>query len=255
MKIAVIGSRAYPDLGAVTAYVRSLPADTVILSGGAPGVDTSAASAAHQSKLRYTIFRADWATYGRAAGPIRNEQLVSEADRVVAFWDGQSPGTRNALSIAERLGKPRLTYRLGNILDDDAQARVVTVNTVGVMGKGLAKQTAERYPKLVPLYQEACRDGRLTKGGDLCLIAGRHEKVIIFFATKEHWKHQSKLEWITNGLQNLSVIAEFAQFSSIALPPLGCGLGGLDWRQVEPLIRSFAQSLPDVRIYPPPRGR
>lgn len=111
MKIAIIGSRekylAAPWIvkQQVREYVEDLPRDTIIVSGGARGVDSYAEQAARGCGLPLTLFLADWATHGKAAGFIRNKLVVDEADRVVAFWDGESRGTANALKQARVLGK------------------------------------------------------------------------------------------------------------------------------------------------------
>lgn len=105
-RIAIVGSRDYPDMGQVRDFVLSLSPDTVVVSGGARGVDTVAERAANEIGLETVIFHADWDTYGKSAGYIRNKELVRYADEVVAFWDGQSKGTRHTVTLAEHVGKP-----------------------------------------------------------------------------------------------------------------------------------------------------
>lgn len=106
MKVAIIGSRRYHDLSAVWQYVAKLPRDTVIISGGAKGVDTTAIEAAAWYELDYEVFLPDWKKFGTSAGPRRNLQMVQAADRVVAFWDGESAGTRNAIKLTRQYEKP-----------------------------------------------------------------------------------------------------------------------------------------------------
>lgn len=105
-RIAIIGSRnfAAPDL--VRAYVAALPRGCLVVSGAAVGVDTWAEEAAEAASLESLIFHADWDGLGQRAGPIRNEQIIAAADAVVAFWDGKSRGTLNALYLAEEKGIP-----------------------------------------------------------------------------------------------------------------------------------------------------
>lgn len=108
--IAIIGSRNFPEPGPVAAFVTCLPADTVVVSGGAPGVDSFAEEAAKANGLETLIFPADWDGLGRQAGPIRNAQIVAQADRVVVFWDGASRGTLNTVLLATRAGLPVEVY-------------------------------------------------------------------------------------------------------------------------------------------------
>lgn len=137
----------------------------------------------------------------------------------------------------------------GNLLNADADALVNTVNCVGVMGKGIALQFKQAFPENFNAYAAACR------GGDV--LPGRmfiHEtkglvgpKWIINFPTKKHWKGKSRLADIETGLRSLVADVRRLGIRSIAVPPLGCGNGGLEWTEVRPLIvRAFAE-LPDVR--------
>src|SRR6185312_15053079 len=101
-KVAIVGSRDYPDLAQVRAYVASLPADTIIVSGGARGVDTAAEEAARAQHLQVVIFPAE-----KGKSPLlRNHDIVAAADRVVAFWDGTSTGTMHTVGLARKAGKP-----------------------------------------------------------------------------------------------------------------------------------------------------
>jgi len=140
-----------------------------------------------------------------------------------------------------------IQYLQGDLLQADTQALVNTVNTVGVMGKGIALQFKNRFPKNYKVYQEACRRGELKTGQMLVVKDGDllHEKFIINFPTKEHWKSPSKIEYIEQGLIALKEIIQQYNIKSIALPPLGCGNGGLDWNIVKPMI---AESLGDLTI-------
>jgi len=112
MKVAIVGSRNWPNFQQVRDYVMVLPAGTEVVSGGAPGVDAAAEGAARYRWYRCkdvpqpTVFRADWSRFGRSAGPRRNAQMVEYADRVVAFWDGKSPGTKHTIGLAKKAGKP-----------------------------------------------------------------------------------------------------------------------------------------------------
>ena len=105
MKVAVVGSREYPNLSKVGAYIQSLPIDTVIVSGGARGVDKCAEKVAESIGLQTEIYLADWDKYGKSAGIKRNQQIVEASDRVVAFWNCESKGTKNTIDTAKKLGK------------------------------------------------------------------------------------------------------------------------------------------------------
>jgi len=128
-----------------------------------------------------------------------------------------------------------LVERRGNLLKDDAQALVNTVNTVGVMGKGLALQFKRAYPEMFIAYQAACRDGRI-RPGSVFAVPVDDGRWVLNFPTKRHWKQRSRLEDITTGLNDLVRLTHELQLTSIAVPPLGCGNGGLDWQTVKPLI-------------------
>ena len=112
MKVAIIGSRGYPDPDCVRAYVRALPADSVVVSGGARGVDRIAVDEAKRCGLETEVYPALWELEGRSAGFRRNRRLVAAADRVVAFWDGESRGTRHAIDVATVLKKPLVVIRV-----------------------------------------------------------------------------------------------------------------------------------------------
>lgn len=96
-RIAIIGSRDYPNPDCVVDFVKSLPGDHVIVSGGARGVDSVAEGAARAAGLAVDVVYADWDAHGRRAGPIRNAEIVARSDRLVAFWNGHSRGTLNTV--------------------------------------------------------------------------------------------------------------------------------------------------------------
>lgn len=143
----------------------------------------------------------------------------------------------------------------GNLLDSPVEALVNTVNTVGVMGKGIALQFKRAYPAMFKEYASAAKDGSLDIGRMHVWHTGQLDgpKVIINFPTKRHWRSDSKLSDIEAGLDDLVDVIRREHIGSIAIPPLGCGHGGLDWADVEPMIRAKLDVLEDVdiRIYPP----
>jgi len=114
VRVAIVGSRDYTDLKQVMDYVDSLPNDTVVITGGARGVDDAAESAARARGLTVVVHEAEWSKHGRAAGPIRNRAIVEDCDRLVAFWDEVTPGTKDAISQASKAGKLEQVFRCGN---------------------------------------------------------------------------------------------------------------------------------------------
>lgn len=105
MKIAIVGSRDYPDLEAVRQYVQSLPLDTVVVSGGASGVDITAEKAAKARGMQTEVYYPDWKQYGKSAGFLRNRLIIEAADKVVAFHVNNSRGTGHSIALAKRYGK------------------------------------------------------------------------------------------------------------------------------------------------------
>ncbi|MBA8903735.1 macro domain-containing protein [Phyllobacterium sp. P30BS-XVII] len=138
----------------------------------------------------------------------------------------------------------------GNLLDADAEALVNTVNTVGVMGKGVALMFKEAFPENFKLYEAACAAKRVHVGE--MFVTERKDlygpKWIINFPTKAHWRYPSRLDWISKGLDNLKHVLISNDIRSIALPPLGAGNGGLDWHEVKNLIIYKLTPLEDVKV-------
>lgn len=132
-----------------------------------------------------------------------------------------------------------IKYVKGNILHSEAEALVNTVNTVGVMGKGIALQFKNQFPHNYKVYHEACKNkafsvGQLLITEDVSLLSGK--KIIINFPTKTHWRLPSEYEYIQKGLEELAKVIQEKKIKSIAIPPLGAGNGGLDWNRVKPMI-------------------
>jgi O-acetyl-ADP-ribose deacetylase (regulator of RNase III) len=136
----------------------------------------------------------------------------------------------------------------GNILDAPAEALVNTVNTVGVMGKGIALQFRQAFPDNFDAYARAVEKGEVKPGRMFVFRRLTHPRWIINFPTKRHWRQRSRMEDIDSGLIDLAATIHKEGIPSIAIPPLGCGNGGLDWRQVRPRIEAALASLTDVRV-------
>jgi O-acetyl-ADP-ribose deacetylase (regulator of RNase III) len=146
-------------------------------------------------------------------------------------------------------------YKIGNILESDADALINTVNTEGVMGKGIALQFKKAFPLNFKLYQESCKKGELKTGKllfveDNALISGK--KWIINFPTKTTWRKPSEYEYIEEGLDELIRVLSNYPIKSIAIPPLGSGNGGLNWERVKSIIENkFSKISTDIYIYEP----
>ncbi|NGO90305.1 MULTISPECIES: type II toxin-antitoxin system antitoxin DNA ADP-ribosyl glycohydrolase DarG [unclassified Halomonas] len=138
----------------------------------------------------------------------------------------------------------------GNLLEADAEALVNTVNCVGVMGKGIALQFKQAFPENFSLYARVCKEGGMLPGKMLVFETGDmvNPKYIINFPTKRHWKGKSKMEDIDAGLVDLVAQIKHYRIRSIAIPPLGAGLGGLNWADIKPRIEQAFADLPDVRV-------
>jgi O-acetyl-ADP-ribose deacetylase (regulator of RNase III) len=142
-------------------------------------------------------------------------------------------------------------YLTGNLLDSKAQAIVNTVNTAGVMGKGVALQFKQHFPENTKLYIKAAKEGAIDIGKllvtrDSSLHTG--EKIIINFPTKKDWRKPSEYSYIEEGLKNLVKIIIEKNIDSIALPPLGAGQGGLNWVKVKKILEKHLSPL-DIEIF------
>jgi O-acetyl-ADP-ribose deacetylase (regulator of RNase III) len=138
----------------------------------------------------------------------------------------------------------------GNLLHADVDAIVNTVNTVGVMGRGVALQVSRAFPEVNKPYLRACESGQLRPGTVFTVDRGGFDRprYVINFPTKRHWKGRSKLTDIESGLAALRTEIARLGIQSVAVPPLGCGLGGLSWEVVRPLIEAALGDLPGVEV-------
>lgn len=148
-----------------------------------------------------------------------------------------------------------IDFVTGDIFASGADAIVIPVNAVGVPGKGLALAAARRWPEWAADYKAACRRGELRAGwihvtrGAVMADRPRH---IIALATKDHWRAPSRIEWVESGLCKLRAWAFGHHVRTLAVPALGCGLGGLSWDEVWPIMKSIlVGAMCDVRVYGP----
>lgn len=148
-----------------------------------------------------------------------------------------------------------IELKQGNLLKADAEALINTVNTKGIMGKGIALQFKKAFPEMFEEYKKACKNREVTIGKmnifRLASLLG--PKYIINFPTKINWRQPSHINYIKDGLNDLEKVLKTLNIQSIAIPPLGCGLGGLKWKEVFPLIQEISKRLPYVHflVFPP----
>ena len=136
-----------------------------------------------------------------------------------------------------------ITYVDFSLFESPAKVLVNTVNTVGVMGKGIAKDFKTLYPEMFSGYQQLCEENMFSVG-QLWLYKTPH-KWVLNFPTKKHWRYPSKPEYVEEGLDKFTRIYQDARITSISFPQLGCGNGGLDWStQVKPLMEGYLKKLP-----------
>ena len=140
----------------------------------------------------------------------------------------------------------------GNILHSELQAVVIPVNTLGIAGAGLARQWAIHYPAEVRVYITACKDKHLKIGGILPVLSSVDGHIFLCFPTKIVPQNQSEMIWIEDGLSELKRLVPHLRIQSLAVPALGCGLGGLRWNDVEALMEKHLGELKVlIHIYPP----
>jgi len=143
-----------------------------------------------------------------------------------------------------------VTIKSGDLLKENSEAIVNTVNCVGVMGKGIALQFKQRWPQNFKAYAAACDRKEVRPGKMFIYDFGEWAKprFIINFPTKQHWRGDSKIEYIEKGLRDLVLQVERLGIKSIALPPLGCGSGGLDWHTVKRLVFDAFKDHSEIQI-------
>jgi O-acetyl-ADP-ribose deacetylase (regulator of RNase III) len=149
------------------------------------------------------------------------------------------------------MGEPAMIeITQGNLLNADVEALVNTVNCVGYMGKGIALQFKKAFPQNFEAYQRACKKKEVRPGKMFVFETDSMvtPKYIINFPTKRHWRGKSHMEDIESGLKALIKEVKRLNLTSIALPPLGCGLGGLKWNVVRPMIEQAFAEFPDIRV-------
>jgi O-acetyl-ADP-ribose deacetylase (regulator of RNase III) len=144
-----------------------------------------------------------------------------------------------------------IEYRQGDLLAADSEAVVNTVNCVGAMGRGIALQFKKRVPDNYAHYEAACKRGEVAPGRMLVFETKRvlNPKYIVNFPTKRHWRGASRMEDVEAGLADLVGVIQSLDIKSISIPPLGCGLGGLDWPAVRERMEKAFAAIPDVAFH------
>lgn len=144
-----------------------------------------------------------------------------------------------------------ITYTRGNIFNSSMDCLVNPINCVGVMGNGLALQFKYAYPEMFQDYKNRCAKG-LVRVGQPYIYTNDLNKVILNFPTKKHWMQNSNINDIENGLFYLVCNVDKWDIQSIAIPPLGCGKGKLEWTKVKPLMEHILKDLTiPIEIYTP----
>ena len=147
-----------------------------------------------------------------------------------------------------------ILYLDGDLLEDDADVLVNTINCVGAMGAGIALQFKHKFPFNFLRYQQICRLGKV-RPSDI-LIYEEEGQTIYNLATKDQWRESSRMSWISKGCSNLKKEIQSNSIKSIAIPALGCNNGGADWPRVKSILEKWLQGLNcEVRIYLPKEGK
>ncbi len=143
-----------------------------------------------------------------------------------------------------------IEYKTGNLLVEDAEAIINTVNCVGVMGRSIALQFKKSYPDNFKAYAKACKQKEVVPGKMFIfeMHGTANPRYIIHFPTKRHWRGKSRMEDVEAGLDDLHRVIDEKKIKSIAVPPLGSGLGGLNWADVRDRIEKKLGQLPDTRV-------
>ena len=143
-----------------------------------------------------------------------------------------------------------IRFTTGDILAEDAEALVNTVNCVGVMGRGIALQFKKAFPENFRVYAKACERGEVQPGRMFVFETGAltNPRYIVNFPTKRHWRGNSRIEDIQAGLKDLVTVIRERDIRSIAVPPLGAGLGGLEWSDVRPRIEKALHGVDDLQV-------
>ena len=265
MKVIIAGCRDFNDFGFMKESIDNLVNlgkvnITEIVSGKAKGADILGEKYASLNNIPVKEFPANWNLYGKRAGILRNQEMGNYADVLIAFWDNNSRGTKHMIEYMKGLNKQVFIFNFnkqkikyiknGDIFNSSCDYIINPVNTIGIMGKGLALQFKNKFPNNFLKYRQHCLNGNLTIGK--LLITTENNKRIINFPTKQDWRNNSELKYIILGLQKLETAVQRYNIKSIAFPKIDCGLGGLDWNTVLSEIIKFSERISNdivIEIY------
>lgn len=206
----------------------------------------------------------DYSQYGRAIQLTENRndttgtcwsstQPSGECQKSLVLLSRSSESNQTSVMMKKITEGQRLIIETsGNLLQDDAQTLVNAVNTVGVMGKGIALQFKRAFPDMFAAYSAACSNGLVQPGHVFPVQINGSDRWVLNFPTKRHWREESRIDDIVAGLNDLAQLLVKLNIQSVAIPPLGCGNGGLHWPQIRPLILEKLDHLDiDIRLYEP----
>lgn len=264
MKVVVTGGRDFVDKDFIWGRLDHVHAKTpisLLIHGKARGVDTLCGEWALARGVPVQECPADWDKHKKAAGFIRNQEMIDlyHPDLGVCF-----PGGRGTADMIARIKRANIRPyippykdlwdegtifedRFSNIFSAGHDAIVNTVNTVGVMGAGIAKEVKLRYPEVFMQYKDACFRNEVVLGKVLAIRA-KDNTWIINLPTKKHWGNPSRKLWVYDGLKDLSVMIRKLGVSNIGMPFPGCGNGGLLRADIRPMIYQTLCMHPKVRI-------
>lgn len=264
MRVVVTGGRDFTDKDFVWKHLDHVHQKTpiaLLIQGDARGVDRLCRDWAIYNHVPVEDCPADWDTLGKRAGYIRNQSMIDNyhPELCVVY-----PGGRGTADMVGRVRKASIriyapTYqtlwdegtifedRFTNIFCGGHDAIVNTVNTVGVMGAGIAKEVKLAYPEVFEQYKEACYRSEIAIG-KVAAIRANDGTWILNLPTKKHWRQPSHLEWVQLGLIDLSQIIRKLEVKNIGMPFPGCGHGKLKRFDVRPCIYGALWNHPRTRI-------
>ncbi len=247
MKLVVFGSRSFDNKERIYRILDCIYSETPeleIISGTARGADSLGEEWASDRGVLCHYYPADW-SQGKSAGHRRNAVMADVAEQGLCFWDGESPGTKGMLGFMKQRGKGVMLEKYvpvvkGNLWDAHAQGQfvVITTNTqtrkdgTAVMGAGIALSAAEKCKGLAANYGK-----HLTTCEDPEKPVYLEKQRLILLPTKRHWRDPSPMDLVEKNILWLKKLSETHPEWKIAIPPMGCSNGQLDWpTQVQPLV-------------------